>query len=62
MRTRGSERASREAKAVQWRTFRGGIEKLVEIMKKSEDLTNNVGAPDSSVGPPSAAQKLVKDK
>ena len=34
MRTRGSERASREAKAVQWRTFRGGIENLVKKMKR----------------------------
>ena len=71
MRTRGSERASREAKAVQWRTFgfgqctyyiaRGWNEhyKLLKIMKIGR--TNSVGSPESSVGPPSAAQKLVKN-
>ena len=33
--------------------------KLLKIMKSGR--TNNVGSPESSVGPPSAAQKLVKN-
>ena len=65
MRTRGSERASREAKAVHWRTWGselgGGMDKVEKTKSSERRRTINVGVPDSSVGPPSAAQKLVKD-
>ena len=65
MRTRGSERASREANAVHWRTWGfelgGGMDKVEKTKSTETRRTINVGLPDSSVGPPSAAQKLVKD-
>ena len=48
-----------------WRTWGfelgGGMDKVEKTKSNERSLTINVGVQDSSVGPPSAAQKLVKD-